>query len=48
MIPTWFFPAGVSALAACAGIVYLSQRNYRLAIMWFGVSFANAAAAGLK
>lgn len=43
-----FFPYAVAALELCAGAVYLYHREWRLAIVWAGVSVANFAFAGIK
>lgn len=49
MIPVWqIFPYAVAALELCAGVIHLYFRNYRAAIVWFGVGIANLAFAEMK
>jgi hypothetical protein len=42
------FPYTVATLELAAGAVYLAHREWRLAIVWFGVGIANMAFAGIK
>lgn len=43
-----FFPYLVALTELLAGAVYLYHREWRLAIVWFGVGIANSAFAGVK
>jgi hypothetical protein len=43
-----FFPYAVAVLELAAGGVYLWHREWRLAIVWFGVGLANVAFAGVR
>lgn len=50
MADTWLrvLPYAVATLQLCAALVYLSRGEYRLAIIWAGVSLSNAALAGIR
>lgn len=49
MIPIWqVFPFAVAVLEMGAAAVYGYYGNWRLAIVWAGVSVANFAFAGVK
>ena len=41
-------PYAVAVMEAIAGIVYLYHHEWRLAIVWVGVSIANGAFAGIR
>jgi len=41
-------PYMVAALQIVAGGIYLYHKEWRLSLIWFGVSVANMALAGIK
>ncbi len=45
---THIFPVAVAVLECAAGIIYLADQNWRLAILWLGYGIAAFALAGVK